>query len=162
MRPGDYEKRSMPKIDTDAVPDDAGTNYPEQYRAVVAGRSRKRLGNAAGLTQFGVNVATLKPGAASSLRHWHRDEDEFVYVLQGEVVLVEDEGETVLKPGDAAAWKANGKIGHHLVNRTAQDAVFIEVGSRAPQERVEYSDVEMVMTRDGATPRYTRKNNEPY
>ena len=152
----------MPKIDIDAVPDDAGTNYPEQYRHVVKGRSRKRLGNAAGLTQFGFNVARLKPGAASSLRHWHRDEDELVYVLEGEVVLVEDDGESVLKPGDAAAWKANAGIGHHLVNRTTQDAVFIEVGSRSPQERVEYSDVDMVMTRDGPSPRYTRKNNEPY
>ena len=152
----------MPKIDIQTVPDDAGTNYPEPFRHVVTGRSRKRLGNAAGLTQFGVNVATLKPGAASSLRHWHRDEDEFVYVLKGEVVLVEDGGETTLRPGDAAAWKADAGIGHHLVNRTTRDAVFLEVGSRSRKERVEYSDVDMVMTRDGPSPRYTRKDNEPY
>ena len=152
----------MPKIDIAAVPIDAGTNYPEQFRPVVAGRSRKRLGNAAGLTQFGVNIATLKPGAASSVRHWHAQEDEFVYVLEGELVLVEDDGETVLKPGDAAAWKAHAGVGHHLVNRTERDAVFLEVGSRALQERVAYSDADMLMIRDASGPRYARKDGEPY
>jgi uncharacterized cupin superfamily protein len=101
----------------------------------VEGRSRKRLGRAAGLTHFGVNICTLKPGAASSQRHWHENEDEFVYVLEGEVVLREDGGETVLKPGDAAAWKAGVPNGHCLINRSDRNAVFIEVGTRASTER---------------------------
>src|SRR6188508_2064665 len=88
----------MPKIDVANVKVDTFSGYPEPYRQVTLGRERKRLGNAAGLAQFGVNLTTLKPGAASSQRHWHENEDEFVYILQGEVVLVEDDGETVLKP----------------------------------------------------------------
>ena len=96
----------MPKIDIAKVPVDTATGYPAPFNKAVEGRSRKRLGRAAGLNQFGVNICTLKPGAASSQRHWHEHEDEFVYVLEGEVVLCEDDGETVLKPGDAAAWKA--------------------------------------------------------
>ncbi len=152
----------MPKIDIDAVPTDASTNYPKPFDKVVQGRSRKRLARAAGLTQFGVNICTLKPGAASSQRHWHENEDEFVYVLEGEVVLVEDGGETVLKPGDAAAWKAGIANGHTLVNRTNRDAVFIEVGTRAASERAHYSDIDMMVTRDDRGFRYTRKNGEPY
>src|SRR5262245_57873629 len=96
----------MPKIDIDKLPLDQSTNYPPPFNRAVQGRARKRLGRAAGLTQFGVNVCTLKPGAASSQRHWHEKEDELVYVLEGEVVLCEDGGETVLRAGEAAAWKA--------------------------------------------------------
>jgi hypothetical protein len=96
----------MPKIDIDKIQIDVSTGYPPPFNKAVEGRSRKRLGRAAGLDHFGVNICTLKPGAASSQRHWHEKEDELVYVLEGEVVLCEDDGETVLKPGDAAAWKA--------------------------------------------------------
>src|SRR3954466_9600985 len=119
----------MPKIDIDAIKLDSSTNYPEPFRQAVLGRARKRLGNAVGLDQFGVNLTTLKPGAWSSQRHWHRHEDEFVYVLEGEVTLCENHGETVLKPGDAAGFKANSGNGHCLINRTQQDAVYIEVGT---------------------------------
>jgi uncharacterized cupin superfamily protein len=129
---------------------------------VVAGRSRKRLGNAAGLDQFGVNLCRLKPGAASSQRHWQHNEDEFVYILEGEVVLCEDGGETVLKPGDAAAWKAGVADGHCLINRSGRDAVFIEVGTRAPAEKVTYSDIDMVFERNGTSRKYTRKSGEPF
>ena len=97
----------MPKIDIASLPVDSRTHYPHPFNQVVVGRSRKRLGVAAGLDQFGVNLTTLKPGAASALRHWHEQEDELVYLLEGEVVLIEEDGETVLKPGDAAAFKAN-------------------------------------------------------
>src|ERR1700690_730429 len=124
----------MPKIDIAKVPLDTSTGYPAPFNKAVEGRMRKRLGRAAGLTQFGVNICTLKPGAASSQRHWHENEDEFVYVLEGEIVLCEDGGETVLKPGDAAAWKAGAANGHCLINRTNRDAVFIEVGTRAKVE----------------------------
>src|SRR5579862_2469734 len=97
----------MPKIDIDKLPIDTRTGYPPPFDRVVIGRERKRLGNAAALDQFGVNLTTLKPGAASALRHWHEKEDELIYVLEGEVVLIEDGGETLLKAGDAAGFKAN-------------------------------------------------------
>ena len=152
----------MPKIDIDKVPIDTATGYPPPHNKVVEGRSRKRLARFAGLTQFGVNVCTLKAGAASSQRHWHENEDEFVYVLSGEVVLCEDGGETVLKPGDAAAWKAGVANGHCIVNRSGRDAMFIEVGTRAQTERAHYSDIDMKVERDERGFRYTHKNGEPY
>jgi uncharacterized cupin superfamily protein len=152
----------MPKIDIDKIPLDASTNYPPPFNKAVAGRARRRLGKAAGLTQFGVNICTLKPGAASSQRHWHENEDELVYVLQGEVVLCEDGGETVLKAGGAAAWKAGVANGHCLINRSDRDAVVIEVGSRAAQERAHYSDIDMQVVRDHKSFRYLHKNGEPY
>src|SRR6516164_2895846 len=101
----------MPKIDIAKVPVDSRTNYPEPFNRAVEGRLRRRLGNAAGLDQFGVNLTTLKPGSATALRHWHEKEDELVYVLEGEVLLIEDAGETLLKPGDAAGFKANVRNG---------------------------------------------------
>jgi len=152
----------MPKIDIDKVPLDTSTGYPSPFNKAVEGRSRKRLARAAGLTHFGVNVCTLKPGAASSQRHWHENEDEFVYVLSGEVVLREDSGEIVLKPGDAAAWKAGVANGHCLINRSSRDAVFIEVGTRAPAERAHYSEIDMMVVRDAKGAHYTKKSGEPY
>src|SRR5271170_4377910 len=152
----------MPKIDIANLPTDTRTGYPPPYDRVVVGRIRKRLGNATGLDQFGVNLTTLKPGAASALRHWHHNEDELVYILSGEVVLIEDGGETVLKPGDAAGFKANSRVGHHLVNRTDSDVVYLEVGTRAKVERAEYSDVDLLVVRDEKGARYSHKNGEPY
>jgi len=152
----------MPKIDIDKAPIDTYSGYPDPYRQAVIGRERKRLGNAAGLDQFGVNLSRLKPGAASSQRHWHAHEDEFIYVLEGELVLVENEGETVLRPGDAAGWKAGVANGHCLINRTARDAVYLEIGTRAPRERAEYPDIDMVAVRDGKSQRYLHKSGAPY
>lgn len=152
----------MPKVDIGKIAIDTSTGYPPPFNKVVEGRSRKRLGRAAGLTHFGVNICTLKPGAASSQRHWHENEDEFVYVLEGEVVLREDGGETVLKPGDAAAWKAGVPNGHCLINRSDRDAVFIEVGTRASNERAHYAEIDMMVVRDEKGARYTKKNGEPY
>jgi uncharacterized cupin superfamily protein len=152
----------MPKINIDKIPIDTSTGYPAPFNKVDEGRSRKRLARAAGLTHFGVNICTLKPGAASSQRHWHENEDELIYVLDGEVVLCEDDGETLLKPGDAAAWKANVANGHCIVNRSNRDAIFIEVGTRAPAERAHYSDIDMMVTRDDKGARYTKNNGEPY
>ena len=152
----------MPKIDFSKIPLDTATGYPAPFNKAVEGRSRWRLGRVAGLSQFGVNICTLKPGAASSQRHWHENEDEFVYVLEGEVVLCEDDGETVLKAGDAAAWKAGVANGHCLVNRSDRDAVFIEVGTRAEKERAFYSDIDMMVVRDDTGSRYTKKSGEPY
>ena len=152
----------MPKIDIASLPVDSRTYYPAPFDRVVHGRERKKLGNAAGLNQFGVNLTTLKPGAASALRHWHEQEDELVYVLQGEVVLIEDGGETVLKPGDAAGFKAKVANGHQLVNRSAHDVVYLEIGTRARHERAHYPDVDLLMVRDEAGARFTHKNGEPY
>ena len=106
----------MPKIDIAKLPVDSRTGYPPPFDRVVVGRESKRLGNAAGLDQLGVNLTTLKPGAASALRHWHEKEDELIYILEGELVLIEDDGETLLKPGDAAGFKADMRNGHHLIN----------------------------------------------
>jgi uncharacterized cupin superfamily protein len=154
--------KKMPKIDIDKLPLDQSTNYPPPFNRTVQGRTRKRLGRAGGLTQFGVNICTLKPGAASSQRHWHEKEDELVYVLEGEVVLCEDGGETVLKAGEAAAWKAGLPNGHCLVNRSNRDAIFIEIGARAPAERAYYSDIDMMVVRDETGARYMKKDGTPY
>jgi uncharacterized cupin superfamily protein len=151
----------MPKIDIANLKTDSITGYPEPFRQIVLGRVRKRLGNAAGLDQFGVNLTTLKPGAASAQRHWHAAEDEFVYVLAGEVVLCEDEGEIVLRPGDAAGFKAGVANGHHLVNKSAREALYLEIGTRSPRERAHYPDVDLVAEKDERGFRYTRKSGEP-
>jgi uncharacterized cupin superfamily protein len=152
----------MPKIDIAKVPVEKATTYPDPYWQVTAGREKQRLGNSIGLNQFGVNLVTLKPGAWSSQRHWHRNEDEFVYVLEGEVTLCEDHGEVVLRPGDTAGWKANSRIGHCLINRTQHVVRYIEVGTRAPFETAVYPDIDMRNERDKNGPRYLRKTGEPY
>ena len=152
----------MPKIDIASLKLDNSTGYPEPFRQDVLGRWRKRLGNAVGLTQFGVNLTTLKPGAWSAQRHWHEAEDELVYVLEGEVVLCEDGGETVLKPGDAAGWKANARNGHCLKNRSQRDAVYLEIGTRAARETAHYPDIDMRFEREGPAGRYLHKTGEPY
>ncbi|MFW6077174.1 MAG: cupin domain-containing protein [Hyphomicrobiales bacterium] len=152
----------MPKIDISALPLRTGTGYPEPLREIVNGRQRKQLGDAGGLTQFGVNYTRLKPGAASAHRHWHEAEDELVYVLEGELVLVEDEGETILGPGDAAAFKAGVANGHHLVNRSGHDAVLLEIGTRSSDERCYYPDVDLEMVSDDNGNRFVHKSGEPY
>jgi uncharacterized cupin superfamily protein len=152
----------MPKIDIAKVPADTANNYPDPFWKPIVGRERKRLGNAVGLTQFGVNLTTLKPGTWSSQRHWHRNQDEFVYVLEGEIVLCEEHGETVLRPGDTAGWKANSGVGHCLINRSDKDAVYIEVGTRTVNETVVYSDIDMRLEGDKTGNRYLRKNGEPH
>src|SRR6204780_3661294 len=152
----------MPKIDIAKVPTETRIGYPPPYDRVTIGRERKRLGNAVGLNQFGVNLTTLKPGAASALRHWHEKEDELVYMLEGEVVLIEDGGETVLKPGDAAGFKANTPNGHHLINKTNRDAVYLEIGTRSKFQPAEYPAGQLIALRDDKGMRYTHKNGDPY
>jgi uncharacterized cupin superfamily protein len=152
----------MPKIDIANVPVENRSNYPEPLKRVVAGRYRKRLGNAVGLDQFGVNLTTLKPGAASSLRHWHEKEDEFVYILHGELVLIDNDGETLLRVGDAAGFKANKPNGHHLVNKSNSDAVFLEIGTRSKDERAHYSEADLAVIRDEKGSRFTHKDGTPY
>ena len=152
----------MPKIDIASLKVDSATGYPEPFRQAVAGRERKQLGNAVGLDQFGVNLTRLKPGAQSAQRHWHEAEDEFVYVVEGELVLCEDGGEIVLRPGDAAGFKAGVANGHCLINRSAQDAVYLEVGTRAPRDRAQYPDIDLLVRKDENGVRYTHKSGEPY
>jgi uncharacterized cupin superfamily protein len=153
----------MPKVDIAKVPVRSGANfYPAAYRDQCAGRHKQGLGDAVGLTQFGVNITRIEPGQSSALRHWHEQEDEFIYVLEGELVLIENDGETVLKPGDAAGFAANNGNGHQLVNRSDRDAVYFEVGSRAKSERVHYPDIDLEMIRDENGRRCLHKNGEPY
>jgi uncharacterized cupin superfamily protein len=152
----------MPRIDIASVKTEVSTGYPEPYRAAVAGRLRQRLGNVVGLDQFGVNLTRLKPGAQSSQRHWHAAEDELVFVLEGTLVLCEDEGETVLRAGDAAGFKAGVRNGHCLVNRSTQDAVYLEIGTRASREQAEYPDIDLRFHKDENGVSYTHKSGEPY
>ena len=133
----------MPKIDASSAPAVTGTRYPGAFAEPCRARHNIQLGNAAGLTQFGVNLTTLPPGAWSSQRHWHAVEDEFVYVISGEVVLVEDDGEHVLRAGDSAGFKAGVRNGHHLINRSATDVVMLTVGSRDNSDHGEYPDIDM-------------------
>ena len=152
----------MPKIDIAKIPADTATRYPAPFAEPLKGREKRKLGDAIGRTQFGVNLTMLKPGTWSAQRHWHANEDEFIYVLDGEIVLVEDGGETILKPGDAAGWKANAGNGHCLINRTQRDARYLEVGTRLVNETVVYSDIDMRLERDQNGARYLHRSGEPY
>ena len=152
----------MPKIDiAKAVVRTKGV-YPQPYRSSTEGREKAALGNVAALTQFGVNLTLLKPGAASALRHWHEQEDEFIYVLEGELTLIEDGGETVLKPGDCAGFKAGTSNGHQLVNKSSRDARYLEIGTRAATERCHYPDCDLVMERDAGGMRFLHRSGAPY
>jgi uncharacterized cupin superfamily protein len=152
----------MPKLDLSAVPVKTGSIYPDPYAAMMAGRSSLRLGQAGGLTQFGVNIVILAPGALSSLRHWHLHEDEFVMVTQGECVMVTDAGEEVMRPGDCAAFPAGVADGHHFINRSGAEARFLVVGTKAPREVATYSDVDLMVVVEDSTATFTRKDGSAY
>ncbi len=149
----------MPKLDLIAVPQTNATGYPPPYDAPVDGRWYRRLAPPSGLTRMGASHVVLKPGAWSSQRHWHAEEDELLVMLEGEAVLVEDDGETVVRPGDVCAWPANARNGHHLQNRSTKDCVFIAIsaGDR-DADHGEYPDIDMVFGPDG----YARKDGTPY
>ena len=151
----------MPKIDIDQAPTGHGTGYPEEFAAPCKPRRRWRLGDAVGLDQFGVNLLRLPAGAWSSQRHWHTAEDEFVWVVEGEVVLVEEDGETILTAGDCAGFKAGVANGHKIENRSDREAVLLEVGSRRPTEDAcDYPDIDMILPK-GAD-RYFHRDGTPY
>jgi uncharacterized cupin superfamily protein len=133
----------MPKIDTNRVAAVYGSSYPSPFDEPCRDRTTRALGDAIGLKQVGVNHVTLAPGAWSSQRHWHEREDEIVVVLAGELVLIEDDGEILLRTGDCAGWAAGTRNGHHLVNRSRTDATFLVVGTRDDADRGEYSDIDM-------------------
>lgn len=152
----------MAKIDLAKVPVKTGSIYPAPYAAMMAGRSSLRLGEAGGLTQFGVNLVTLEPGALSSLRHWHLAEDEFVMVTEGICTMVTDAGATEMRPGDCAAFPAGRPDGHHFINRTDRPARFLVVGSKAPREVATYSDVDLMLTLEGGRATFTHKDGSPF
>lgn len=135
----------MGKIDLASVPVKTGTIYPRPYDAEVAGRSSMRLGDAGGLTQFGVNIVILAPGAKSSMRHWHLHEDEFVMITQGECTMMLDAGPTVMRVGDCAAFPAGLADGHTFINHTDREARFLVVGTKAPHEVATYSDIDLMV-----------------
>ena len=150
----------MPKIDIAAAPERKGTYYPAPFNAPCAERIRQRLGDAGGLEDFGVNLMRLPPGAWSSQRHWHSHEDELVYMLEGELVLIEDGGETALRAGDCAAFPKGSGNGHHMINRSDKPAVYLEVGSRRIADVTTCSDVDLMTNNtDG---RFLHKDGTPY
>jgi uncharacterized cupin superfamily protein len=150
------------RIDVSKLPPVVGGTYPPPFHAPCRTRERRRLGDAAGLTKFGVNLLRLPPGAWSSQRHWHVVNDEFVYVIAGEVTLVTDAGEETLRAGDAAGFKANDGDGHCLQNRGTADALVLEIGTRVPGDSAHYSDIDMVAPAGGKPARYTRRDGTPY
>jgi uncharacterized cupin superfamily protein len=149
----------MGKIDKSSVPRRTGSAYPAPYDQPCRERVRQALGEAVNLADFGVNLLSLAPGSWSSQRHWHSAEDEFIWVLEGEVVLVADGAEQILRSGDCAGFKAGVADAHHLQNRSASAALVLEIGSRRPQtDCAEYPDIDLRWTPDG----YTRKDGTPY
>lgn len=150
----------MKKIVIESAPTRFGTNYPLPYGEPCRNRRRWRLGDAAGLTQFGVNLLRLPAGAWSSQRHWHSSEDEFVYVLEGEVVMVTDGGEEILRAGDCAGFQAGDPDGHHLQNRSAQEAVILEIGARLDSDAAYYPDIDL--ERRNKSEGYCHKDGTPY
>lgn len=148
----------MPKIDIASAHTRIGAGYPRMFLAGLEGRAKTALGDAGGLTQFGVNLTRLPPGCQSALCHWHEKEDEFVYVLQGELMLIEEDGETRLGPGDAAAFKAGVAKGHLLVNRAAGDALYLEIGTRDAADRVHYPHDDLLAVSEDGRRRFTRKD----
>jgi uncharacterized cupin superfamily protein len=153
----------MPVIqDPMSVPDRRSTIYPEQFREGLDGRLKRALTEGLGLTQFGVNLTTLDPGARSSHRHWHAVEDEFIYVLEGELTLVTMDGEQTILPPAAVGFPAGDKNGHCLINKGAVPATYLEVGTRSPIDDVDYPDIDMKAEKRDGKYRFLHKNGEPY
>jgi uncharacterized cupin superfamily protein len=149
----------VPKLDLEAIPQTNATGYPPPFDAEVQGRWYRRLAPASGLTRMGASHVTLKPGAYSSQRHWHREEDELVVMLAGEAVLIEDEGETIVRPGDVLAWPAGVENGHRLHNRTDADCVFVAISAGDDEkDSGKYPDIDMVFDPEG----YARKDGTRY
>lgn len=148
----------MPKIEINEIEVETGSRYPDQYATDFANRGSIRLGDAGGLTQFGVNITILPPGCRSSIRHWHQNEDEFVMVLQGDLTLIDDNGETPLKIGDCVAFPAGDENGHTIANNSDQLARFLVVGTRTDHEIAYYSDIDMKVEIRGRATNFTRKD----
>ena len=153
----------MPAIDPKDVPIQSGSRYPEPFASQVKGRHKRRLGDAVGLKNYGVNLVTLDPGFKSSMRHFHHVQDEFIYVLEGELVLMTNAGARTLRPGMVAGFPANDGDAHQLINESGKPAVYLEVGDRLPGDGVTYPDVDMAaMAGPNNTFTFTHKNGDPY
>ena len=154
----------MPKVDLNAAETVTGTNYPAPYDAPCKRRHRIQVGDAGGLTQFGAHVITLPPGEWSSQRHWHTHEDELVYIMSGTPTLIDDNGEQLLTPGDFTAHPAGHANGHHMINRTDKDVVFLIIGTRNPcEDNVHYPDIDLAIPANSTPNRaFTRKDGTPY
>ena len=150
----------MPILDLTSIPEHQGSSYPSPFDRESADRIRQRLGDAGGLTQFGVNRLQLPPGAWSSQRHWHSAEDEFVYVISGEVVLITDRGEEALRAGDCAAFPKDVPNGHHLINKSSTTAVCLEIGTRLADDFAVYPDIDLVF--DPKLGGYAHRDGAPY
>jgi len=149
----------VPKIDLDAIPQTNRTGYPDPYDRDVAGRWYRRLAPAAGLSEMGASHVVLKPGAWSSQRHWHAEEDELLVMLTGEAVLIEDDGETMLRAGDVVAWPKGVENGHHLQNRSGADCSFVAISAGdSANDRGEYPDIDLQFAGDD----YLHKDGTPY
>ncbi|MFP5328634.1 MAG: cupin domain-containing protein [Alphaproteobacteria bacterium] len=150
----------MPKLDLESIELTNRTTYPMPFAAEMSRRSYRRLGPAGGLTDIGISQVVLEPGGVSSQRHWHKGIDEFVVVLEGEAVLIEDEGETLMRAGDCAAFPKDRPNGHQLVNRGDRPCVFLAIDSRLSEGDCHYPDVDLHW--DNSAQRYTRKDGTPY
>ena len=148
-----------PALDPATVFERTGSGYPEPFRAPCVARGKRALGNELGLTHFGVNLTRLEPGAWSAQRHWHTRQDEFVYVVEGELVLVTDAGEQTLRAGMAAGFTAGKADGHHLINRTTKPVLYLEIGDRTLGDEVHYPDVDLFLASDFS---FRHKSGEPY
>ncbi len=153
----------MPVIDDPMrVPGRRGTIYPPEHADGFEGRIKRALTERLGLSQFGVNLTTLEPGAKSSHRHWHASEDEFIYVLEGEITLVTKDGEKLLRPSMAVGFPAGDRDGHQLVNKSNRPATYLEIGTRAKDDDVEYPDIDMKGVKRDGRYQFLHKNGEPY
>jgi len=152
----------LPAIDPAQVPAATGSAYPDPFKSRVATRRKQRLGDALGLKNYGVNLTTIQPGGVSALRHWHTHEDEFIYIVSGELTLVTNGGEQFLTAGMCAGFPAGKADGHCLVNRTSKDAVYLEVGDRRPDDAVNYPDDDIAGRATPQGRRFTRKDGTPY
>ncbi len=156
-------KKNPATVTVKDLPVKTESGYPMEFRSQVMGRCRLAgVGNVFGLDQFGVNIVTLNPGAWSSQRHWHLNEDEFVYVLEGEIVLVDDAGDHVMRAGDAAGFKAGNGNGHHLKNLSEKPAIYMEIGTRAKVDHVEYSDIDMIAKKDHGPWTFLKKDGSKF
>jgi len=152
----------MPKVDLESVAERTGTIYPTRHQAEMEGRSSLRFSDSAGLTQFGANITILQPGAKSSLRHWHENQDELIMVMSGTATLIDDHGETELCAGDCAAFPKGEANGHTIVNKSNAEVRFLAVGTRTPTEVCWYSDLDMKVTIEEGKFAFTRKDGSPY
>ncbi len=155
-------KLRPPALDPKDLLEQSSTGYPEPYKSRVAGRHKRRLGDAAGLKNFGVNLTRLDPGAESSMRHWHAKQDEFIYILEGEVTLVTDSGRQKLTPGMTAGFPAGKADGHQLVNETGKPVLYLEIGDRTPEDGATYSEVDMAARMVEGKWVFTHKDGSPY